>query len=107
MPFLASLCIASLRNTLKINFLIDVLYVGVGDKRKARHMLKTAFAHKLKVVFKQVEIQTYSPFSIGRYPVHRHKFPCRHIPISSTVGTGLLRNKVYIDITIPGVQKPH
>merc|ERR1711939_210135 len=45
--------------------------------------------------------------SIGRYPVHRQRFPSNASSISCSDGSSLLRRRAYKLMTIPGVQKPH
>ena len=52
-------------------------------------------------------VNVLNPSSIGLYPVHLHRLPSNALSNSSIDGWGLLRNSVYIDMTIPGVQKPH
>jgi len=52
-------------------------------------------------------IWIYQPLKMGRYPVHLQRFPCMERSMSSNWGTGLFRRSVYMDITMPGVQKPH
>lgn len=55
----------------------------------------------------QSEQKVLYPSSIGRYPVHLHRLPSKACSICFCVGLGLFLSSVYIDMTNPGVQKPH
>lgn len=52
-------------------------------------------------------LKVLQPSTMGRYPVHRHKLPPSATVMSSMLGCGLFLSKVYMDITMPGVQNPH
>ena len=52
-------------------------------------------------------VKILKPSIMGRYPVHRQRFPCSARFIISWVGILQFRIRVYILITIPGVQNPH
>jgi hypothetical protein len=53
------------------------------------------------------EARSLNASRIGRYPVQRQRFPSSECSISALLGSASLRSSEYIDMTNPGVQKPH